>query len=403
MTRLFLCLFDAFNVPLLSLIVRMSALGVDLVRRQQLFRIFLFIWSLVFAGAGWTFTFNQSAMSLQRFLEENPSQLPLIEQLSVRVHSQPIPLVTTYPETQKIAVVLRDSPNMPQNQAWFFAFKRRMQELNIDFRLDVFHAARSAGTVSMVQIYEKIQSADFDYVIADGVDDYNRPLIERLLKMDDKQVILLNSFAPYPAWHLHPPLLYIGTDVARMMQRLASLLHRALTEDAIIDAILASDEMTGQNQCQMFLNELSHLGRGIRHRYQSVNSKSEAHEIANDLLQSGQHKDGQYFIFACTPDISEGVVAALEASQSRATTNAWLGQNGLENAHQKGLLMVTVLEMKDYMAIAAAEAIKADMESRLLPRVFSESVTFLTQEMDQQTRNLIFQQALQYSSTLWPR
>jgi len=65
--------------------------------------------------------------------------------------------------------------------------------------------------------------------------------------------------------------------------------------------------------------------------------------------------------------------------------------------------MVTVLEMKDYMAIAAAEAIKADMESRLLPRVFSESVTFLTQEMDQQTRNLIFQQALQYSSTLWPR
>ena len=403
MTRLFLCLFYAFNVPLLSLIVRMSTLGVDLVRRQQLFRIFLFILPLVFTGAGWTFTFNQPATSLQRFLEENPSQLPLIEQFSVRVHSQPIQLVTTYAETQKIAVVLRDSPDLPPNQAWFFVFKRRMQELNIDFRLDVFYAPRSAGTASIVQIYEKIQSADFDYVIVDGVDDYSRPLIERLLRDDSQQVILLNSFAPYPDWHLHPPLLYIGTDVSRMMQRLASLLHRALSEDTIIDAILSSDEVMDQSRCQMFLNELNHFDRDVRYRYQSVNSKSEARDVANNLLQSVPKDDAQQFIFSCTPEISEGVVAALEASQSRATTNAWLGQNGLENAHQKGLLMVTVLEMKDYMAIAAAEAIKADMESRLLPRVFSETVTFLTQEMDQQTRNIIFQQALQYSSTLWPR
>ena len=372
-------------------------------RRQQLFRIFLCFFISAFSVTSWAYTFAQSSLSLQRFLEDNPSQLPLIEQLSVRVHSQPIRLMTVYPETQKIAVVLRTSPSQPENQAWLFAFKRRMQELNIDFRMDVFYMPRGEGTTVAVNKYTSIQETDFDYVIIDKVDDHNRPLIENLLRQAQQKVIVLNSFAPYPAWRLHPPLLYIGTDLTFMMNRLASLIDRALDTDAIIDSISSSEEGILANHCQMFLNELSVLGRPIRYRYR-VNDEDDVSRIVNRLINKIPDDTAEHFVFSCTPSISEEVVSALISMPSTLTkTNAWLGQSRLEFAHQKGVVLVTVLEMKDKMAIATAEAIKADIELRLLPRVYAETVTFLTQDMDQETRLLTFQQALQYSFSLWPR
>ncbi|MBJ7551088.1 hypothetical protein [Marinomonas ostreistagni] len=366
-------------------------------------RFLLICFALLLTPIDWAYGFNQPSTSLQRYLEDNPNQLPLIEQLSVRVHSQPIRLSSIYPETLKIAVILRTDPEIPQNQAWFFAFKRRMQELNMDFRLDVFYVPRDEGTLAMFYKYQSIQATSFDYVIVDGVDDYNRPLIEHLLLQDGSKVIILNSFAPFPAWHLHPPLLYIGTDKALMMHRLASLLDRGLDSNAVIDAISEVSPTSGQSDCQMFLNELAGLGRSVRYRYR-VKDLEEGIEPVLDALLAKQPDERQHFIFSCTPKISERVIDVLMTNPSMsASTNAWLGQRRLDAAHQQGVVMVTVLDMKDYMAIAAAEAIKADIELRLLPRVYTETVTFLTRDMDQQTRQLTFQQALQYSFALWPR
>ncbi|SBS36188.1 Autoinducer 2-binding periplasmic protein LuxP precursor [Marinomonas aquimarina] len=352
----------------------------------------------------WAYNYGQSALSLQRYLDANPNQLPLIEQLSVRVHSQPIPMAASQPDTQKIAVVLRGSADLPSNQAWVVAFKRRMQELNIDFRLDVFHAERDDGIYATLHTFKKIEAANFDYLIVDGVDDYNRPLLERILKRDEIAVVVLNAIAPFSAWRLHPPLIYIGIDSAKMMQRLASYLHRVLPERAMIDVISTQDAYLNQRYCQIFENEQSSLGHKVRFSYQVSDQAAPAYSAAQAVLERGMDTLMAHFIFSCTPNIAQGVARAIsERGASTATTNAWLGQKSIGQASQEGVVMVTVLEMKDNMAIATAEAIKGDIESRLLPRIYMESFHMLTPEMDEQTRQLTFQQAVPYSSSLWPR
>lgn len=357
-------------------------------------------------STAWGFTFSQPANTLQRFLEANPSQRPLMEQLTVRVHSQPIPLTATYPDTQKIAVLLRGDEHEVVNRAWQVAFKRRMQELNVDFRLDYFHLATSAGVRPVTEVFNKIEASNFNYLIIDGLDAYNRPLIERILLAGTTRVIILNVSAPFYQWQLHPPMIYIGLDVVKTIHQIASIVGRTLTGDAIVDAILTQDPYLKESRCQLFLDEMRLLGLPVRKRFIISDDSAEAYRVTEDLLiQEKHHVPTGHFIFACTPNLSKGVALALMTHQVTpyVTTNAWLGQRGLEKAHQAGAFMVTAFDMKDNMAIAAAESIKADMEARLLPLVYTEVAQLLISGMDSQTRDIMFQQATRYSSFLWPR
>lgn len=366
--------------------------------------LLIFVSAILFSQGIGAYTFGQSSFSLKRFLDANPSQLPLIEQLSVRVRSQPVPLLATHPDTQKIAVVLHDSPSLIANQAWITTFKRRMQELSIDFRLDIFQVDRSDGVYSTLNTFRKIEAAHFDYIIVDRLDDHNRPLLERILKKGDIEVLMLNIIAPFASWRLHPPLLYIGIDRAKMMNNLASYLARILEEGTIIDTLSVDDPYQNETGCQLFLNALHQAGHSVRHRYELPDDAQFAKRIAQQIVQESQTQDSSHFLFACTPNISEGIAQALSQQQKmRVKTNGWLGQKGLEAANQQGTIMVTVVENLDYVAIAAAEAIKADIESRLLPIVYMESFRLLVQRMDKETRNITFQQALPYSMSLWPR
>ncbi|WP_067101181.1 type 1 periplasmic-binding domain-containing protein [Marinomonas atlantica] len=350
------------------------------------------------------YTFGQSSFSLKRFLDANPSQLPLIEQLSVRVRSQPVPLLANRPDTQKIAVVLHSDPSIVFNQAWLMTFKQRMKELSIDFRLDVFHIDSSDGIYSTLNTFQKIEAANFDYMIVDRVDDHNRPLLERILKTGQIEVLVRGVIAPFSAWRMHPPLLYIGMDRAKAMQSLASYLARMLDDGTIIDTLSVDDPYRNETGCQIFLNELYKEGYQIRRRYKLKDSAESAERIAQQIVNESQALGSSHFIFSCTPNLNEGVVQALSRQQKvLVSTNAWLGLNDWEDAYQLGIILVTVVGNLDYRAIAAAEAIKADIESRLLPAVYMESFSLLVQNMDEQTRNIIFQQALPYSMSLWPR
>ncbi len=377
----------------------------DLYRIMLLFRFFVAtLFAMVFMSPSWAYNYGQSAFSLQRYLDANPNQQPLIEQLSVRVHSQPIPMSTSQSTTQKIAVVLRGSADLPSNQAWIVAFKRRMQELNIDFRLDVFHVEGKADISLTLQTYKRIEAANFDYLIVDGVDGYNRPLLEGILKHGEIKVLLLNAMAPFDAWRLHPPLMYIGIDSVKMIHRLASYLERVLPAKSVVDIISTKEASLNQRYCQIFVNEWNFLGRTARFSYQVADQAESAYHAATEVLDRSVDTLMAHFIFSCTPNIAQGVAQAIsERGASTATTNAWLGQESISKASQDGIVMVTVLEMKDNVAIATAEAIKGDIESRLLPRIYMESSLMLTPEMDEQTRQMTFQQATPYSSALWPR
>ena len=80
----------------------------------------------------------QPEYSLQRFLDANPSQQPLMEQLQAKVLSQPTTTSMRAVDTQKIAIVLRGQSGEIKNKAWLMTFNRRLRELGLNYRADIF-------------------------------------------------------------------------------------------------------------------------------------------------------------------------------------------------------------------------------------------------------------------------
>lgn len=188
------------------------------------------------------------------------------------------------------------------------------------------------------------------------------------------------------------------------MHRLASYINHTLSAQAKIDVIMVSGAFDDGQRCQVFMNEWMSLGRKVQHHVLIENEARLAFQAAADLIRQtkqDQTPNAQHFIFSCTPEVSFGVLGAIDGVEG-VLTNAWNGQDLSDKRLHREHILVTVLDMYDNMAIATAEAIRADLESRLLPDVYMETSSLLFQEMDQETRNIMFQKAFRYSFPLWP-
>lgn len=359
--------------------------------------------SLFISPLLWGYTYDQTDYILQRFLEENSGEQPLLDQLSVRVSSPPVPLNFIQTKTLLIGMIFTGTESDLENRAWLVAFKKRMQALRIDYRLDVFYMSDTPTAARVASVYESVRNSSFDYLIVDGVNEYSRGPIERLLKRNSPRVIMLNVSSPFRAWRLHSPLVYVGVDHTQAMNRLSSYLNRRLEREATIDVISVEGSYLSDARCRVFVNQLKNMGRSISAHYSVQDSRQAGRQAALSLLKrrNAQKKDVEHFIFSCTPAISTGVLLALDDHKVEQTyTNSWSGQLPHTTADDRRVL-VTVLGMHDNMAITSAEVIKANIESRLLPTVYVEPIQLFTQDMDQQTLNLMYEQVFRYSRSIW--
>ncbi|MFD1239265.1 hypothetical protein ACFQ25_05130, partial [Latilactobacillus sakei subsp. carnosus] len=147
--------------------------------------------------------FGQKGVTLQRFLEENPGQQALLDQLAVRVHSLPAPINSLQTATLQIGVIFSGSDSDIENKAWLIAFKRRMQILRIDYRLDVYYLPNGHDVRDVVRAFDAVGVSRFDYLVIDSVTEYLRPELERVLKRDYPKVIMLNVSTPFRVWRFH--------------------------------------------------------------------------------------------------------------------------------------------------------------------------------------------------------
>ena len=373
---------------------------------MSLLRCLLSLYCLCAITAASAYNIVQPEYSLQRFLEANPSQQPLMEQLQAKVWSQPTPTSIQAVHTTKIAVALRGQSGEIKNKAWLMAFNRRLRELGLNYRADIFYLPRQESYEATTDIFKAIKAGQFDYIVMDGLDEYSRPRIERLLYQGDSKILMLGMAAPVKAWRYHPPLIYIGIDLPKAMHRLASYINHSLSSHTIVDVIMVSGAFDDAQRCQVFMNEWMSLGRTVNQHVSIANEAPLAFQAATDLIQHAKsdplYKGQQHFIFSCTPEVSFGVLGAI-GSVEGVMTNAWNGQDLSDERLHREHILVTVLDMYDNMAIATAEAIRADLESRLLPDIYMESSSLLFPEMDQETRNIMFQKAFRYSYPLWPQ
>jgi autoinducer 2-binding protein LuxP len=364
------------------------------------FRSF-FIW-IVLASSAFTVQAANMALDLMDshdFYQLIPRQGSLAEQFTTIINSPPNPMRVSQKRAVRIALLLFGDMNSLENRSILVTFRKRMRELNIDYRLDTYiDNFESEGDLTT---YFKMAEAQPDYIIMTKLGSVQRRFLERFLRLSKPKVILYDFASPLTHWMNHPPLMYVGFDQKKATSMLASYLERQLPEETEISALVLPAGYLGHMRCDLFLDEMSKYNRRINRIRAIPDNKYSAFEATKILLKDSPPD----FIFSCSQNISEGVVAALQSEGfgSQIQTNAWgLSANGIADLESRKI-KVSVLFMQDDLSIAVAEAIKLDLEGRNMPTLYVANSTLLPAELDSESLRLMIQQAHHYSVELWQK
>ncbi|WP_272643572.1 hypothetical protein [Marinomonas mediterranea] len=353
---------------------------------------------LLLSSIGVSGNLNSYLVSTEDFFNQFPAEKVLSDQFSTRASSTPSPIVINQSKPIRIVLVVSSPLDDIENRTFLYSFKKRLQELRINYRLELF----PVPPLEDVLLSEHFYGSDVitaDYLVFDQLSPTFLPLIERALKTKSPKVILRNVVTPIKSWLNHSPLLYLGVDENKSMDRLASYLARQVPDGAMIDALTVQGNALAQLKCDYFFDALQKRGIRVRQSLEVENTVAEAEKAAAYLLKG---MPAPYFIFGCTENMSRGIVEAIRHNpQAIVTTNSW-GKDAHEIEWlEQGYVSVIVLPMQDNLAIALAEALKNELNFDLVPKIYIAQTSLLTQDMDSESANLMFQQAYQYASLLW--
>ena len=363
--------------------------------RLRIFLVFLFLGSTCLTVQAANMALN--LMDSHDYYQLSPRQGPLAEQFTTIINSPPSPIRITQKNAIRIALFLFGDEDAIENKALQMTLRKRMRELGIDYRLDVYLGRNHNETD--FSAYLKIAATPPDYIVMTKLGFVQRRFLERFLRAGKTKVILYDFASPLTHWMNHSPLMYIGFDQKRATTRLASYLDRQFPSETTISALVLPEGYLGHSRCDLFLDEMLKYNRHVSRIRVVADDKQQAFEAAKVFLKETPTD----FIFSCSQNISEGVVAALEESVagSKTQTNAWgLSPNGIEDLVNRNV-KVTVLFMKDNLSIAVAEAIKLDLEGKNMPTLYVANSTLMPAELDSESLRLMVQQAYQYSVDLW--
>ncbi|BFM50256.1 substrate-binding domain-containing protein [Marinomonas sp. THO17] len=346
---------------------------------------------------GFTASLADQVLTEQAFFQLQPQQSPLSEQFTALVNSPPNPLRVSQQEAIRVVFLLFGERDTWQNQLILSAFRKRMRELGIVYRLDTY-LDRSGSGVDFIPHLD-VMVAESDYIVATKMSLGLKRLYERFLLAEKSKLILFDFAAPLRHWVLEPPLIYLGFDQAKAVQQLASYLDRQLPEQAMISALVLPDDYIGQMRCDHFIDEMQSHGRSITDIYVVNNDQQQAFLRAQSLLTGNVPSE---FIFSCTQNIAKGVIQALQAHSSlEVQTNVWGPFNDNVSDIKTPYINAITLFYWDDVVIAIAEAIKLDLEGRNSANLYMARSSLLPGDIDRETLSLMLQQAYHYSVKSW--
>lgn len=332
-------------------------------------------------------------MDSSHFFALSPNQHPLSEQFATIVNSPPIPLNISQKKPVKIIILLSGAPSSVQNHSLLKAFTQRMAELKIHYQLIKLQVPQEGLDA---KIFAQIKHDKADYLVVTKLDLVQSRYVEQVLLAGSTKVMLYNMATPLWNWQNHSPLSYVGFDQVKAVEMLASYLDRQLPQKTKIAAFIVRSGYMGERRCDAFLDAMAKEKRVVEQVRVVADDQQSAYQAGLALLQQ-QKTD---FVFSCTQNISDGVIAAIKQSKwPRALqTNSWgLSEQEVDNlsAHRA---LVSVVFMWDDLAIAIAEEIKKDMEGEAPPKLYIARSALMSSELDLESLKLTMQQAFRYSA-----
>ncbi|GAB2650881.1 autoinducer 2-binding periplasmic protein LuxP [Vibrio panuliri] len=330
------------------------------------------------------------------YLDANPAQKKLTQQLSNAVRERPIPLKARQGKPISISVVY---PGQQISDYWvrnIKAFEARMDELNIRYELNqVFTRPNLDSRQQSLSLLEAVQN-NADYLIFTLDTTRHRKFIEHVMSSTDTKLILQNITTPVRAWSQQQPFMYVGFDHMLGTQAIEQYYKAKMAKGSKYSVLYFSEGYISDARGDTFIESMTH-----HDSYQLASSfyTEATRESGYSATIGAVEKDPDLdFIYACSTDVALGAVEALsELKRSDIAINGWGGGTAELDAIERGDLDVTVMRMNDDTGVAMAEAIKWDLEDKIVPTVYSGDFELVTSGDSTQKIERLKRRAFRYS------
>ncbi|MCG7490734.1 substrate-binding domain-containing protein [Vibrio sp. Of14-4] len=332
----------------------------------------------------------------EEYLEANPEQKGLSQELTEAVRNAPIPISTKQTTPLSISVVY---PGQQVSDYWvrnIKSFEARLKELGVKYEIkQVFTRPNLDVRQQSLSLLEAVQNKA-DYLIFTLDTTRHRKFIENVLSSTDTKLVLQNITTPVRAWGDQKPFMYVGFDHVKGMRLLKNYYKENVPAGSRYSVLYFSEGYVSDARGDTFIEEMSH-----HDSYQLSSSfyTTATQESGYNAAIKAVEKDPEIsFIYACSTDVALGAAQALKKlNRNDILINGWGGGSAELEALSKGDLAVTAMRMNDDTGVALAEAIKWDIEGKDVPDVYSGDFELVTRT-DMQTKiDKLKQRAFRYS------
>ncbi|MFK2823150.1 substrate-binding domain-containing protein [Arcobacter sp. YIC-80] len=305
-------------------------------------------------------------------------------------------------KNEKVKIVLV-YPGKQLTDYWMkskVSFEKRLNELGINYELVLHFTRPHVETRVQSKLLLKAIKDNTDYLVFVLDASKHAKFIERIISREKPKLILQNITTPLRKWQKRQPFLYVGFDHMIGSQMLADYYIKQTKGEGKYAVLYTANGYVSYMRGTKFIDYISsNSNLKVVHEYFTNTSKEKAKLATLDLLK--RDKDIK-FIYACSTDISLGVIEALKEKNliGKILVNGWGGGTSELEAIQKGLMDVTVMRMNDDNGVAMAEAIKLDLEGSIhkVPTIFSGDFALVKKGIDKKDLEKLKQRAFRYTA-----
>jgi len=311
-----------------------------------------------------------------------------IKKLSIK-QKKPVKIYMVYPGEQ-ISDYWRRSKE---------SFEARLKELNIQYELIDYFTKPSVEISKQAQALFQALKEDTDYLIFTLDATKHFKFISTILNRDQPKIILQNITTPLKSFLNKQPMLYDGFDHTIGAKLLADEYIKQIGKNGKYAVLYGSKGYVSTMRGDRFISYLDkNSNLKLLDSYYTDFNKEKAKMATFDILKN--HKDIN-FIYACSTDISLGVIEALEEKSmlGKIKVNGWGGGSAEIKSINEGKMDFTVMRMNDDNGVAMAEAIKLDIqkEQDKIPLIFSGEFELVKKGISDSKLNKLKEKAFRYS------
>jgi len=295
------------------------------------------------------------------------------------VHKDPIPINTEQNKIIKISIIY---PAKELSDYWRrseIAFKKRLDLLNIKYKID-FHFIESNNLIEKNKQIKEALKQNIDYLVFTLNVNIHQKLITQLLSREKPKIIIQNMTTPLKQWEGNQPFMYVGFDHIKGSKLLANYFAKKFNKGAKYAMLYFKKGYISQMRGDSFIKILNEKGNfELLDSYYTNGEYQKSLNSTLKILKANNHID---FIYSCSTDVSIGAINAIKNLENPPLVNGWGGGSKELDMIKNKELEVTVMRMNDDSAIAMAEAIKLDIEKnyKLLPKIYSGQFVLINKE-----------------------